>query len=154
MSQDKVEGSLTRSDDYYMGLALQEARMALEIGEIPVGAVIVANEQVLSRAHNQTEQLQDVTAHAEMLAITSATNRLQAKYLPNATLFVTLEPCVMCAGAIFWAQIGKLVFGAFDPKRGFLKQGEGLLHPKARYKGGIREAECAALLRQFFKEKR
>lgn len=140
-------------DTYFMKMALQEAETAFEKGEIPVGAVIVINDRIIARAHNLTEQLGDVTAHAEMQAITSAANFLGGKYLHNCTLYVTLEPCQMCAGALFWSQISKVVFGAYDPQRGFSVVG-GKLHPKTVLVGGILEHEAAGLLKQFFIRKR
>jgi tRNA(adenine34) deaminase len=143
------------SDDYYMQQALAEARKALEAGEVPVGAVIVCENRIIARAHNQTEQLTDVTAHAEILAITAASSYLGSKYLPDCTLFVTLEPCLMCAGAITWAQIGRVVYGATDEKRGFMRVGgKALLHPKTKLEMGIRVEECSDILLAFFREKR
>lgn len=137
-----------------MRQALQEARNAWDEGEIPVGAVIVSNEQILARAHNSTERLHDVTAHAEMLAFTSATEYLGAKYLNQCTLYVTLEPCVMCAGAAGWTQIGRIVYGAADKERGFERLGRGMLHPKTEVVSGILKEESEVLLKKFFKEKR
>lgn len=138
-----------------MQQALAEAKKAFEIGEVPVGAVVVCENRIIARAHNQTEQLTDVTAHAEMLALTAAANHLGSKYLMECALFVTLEPCVMCAGALSWAQFGRVVYGATDDKRGFmLHGGKDLLHPKTRLEMGILEEECAALLKEFFKSKR
>jgi tRNA(adenine34) deaminase len=135
--------------------ALAQARLAFEAGEVPVGAVIVCNNHIIARAHNQTEQLTDVTAHAEILALTAASGHLGSKYLPDCTLFVTLEPCLMCAGALAWAQVGRIVYGASDEKRGFmLSGGKSLLHPKTKLEMGILEAECSALLKEFFKIKR
>ncbi len=143
------------SDQYFMQQALKEAERALEAGEVPVGAVIVCQNRIIARAHNQTEQLTDVTAHAEILAITAASGYLSSKYLPDCTLFVTLEPCVMCAGALAWSQIGRVVFGASDDKRGFMRHGgRDLLHPKTKLGLGILEAECGALVSEFFKKKR
>jgi tRNA(adenine34) deaminase len=143
------------SDPYYMKQALAEAEKAAAAGEVPVGAVIVCDNRIIARAHNQTEQLTDVTAHAEILALTAASGHLGSKYLPDCTLFVTLEPCLMCAGALAWAQIGRIVYGASDEKRGFmLAGGKQLLHPKTRLEMGIMEAECAALLTAFFRAKR
>lgn len=143
------------SDTYFMKQALLEAEKAYEAGEIPVGAVIVSENRIIARAHNQTEQLTDVTAHAEILAITAAAGHLGSKYLPDCTLYVTLEPCVMCAGALAWTQIGRVAFGASDEKRGFmLFGGKDLLHPKTRLELGILEAECADLMKRFFKDKR
>jgi tRNA(adenine34) deaminase len=140
-------------DAYFMKRALQEAETAFEKGEVPIGAIIVVQDRIIARAHNLTEQLNDVTAHAEMQAITAAANFLGGKYLHNCTLYVTLEPCQMCAGALFWSQIPKIVFGAYDPQRGFSALG-GQLHPKAIISGGILEEECSEILKQFFIQKR
>jgi len=137
-------------DAYYMGLALRQAEQALEEDEIPVGAVIVANGQVIAKAYNQTEKLTDVTAHAEMIAITSAAQTLGAKYLKNCTLYVTLEPCVMCAGALYWSQIGRIVYGAAEEKRGFEKHGRSLIQPKTQVVPGILANESEQLLKEFF----
>lgn len=141
-------------DEYYMQQALREAREAYDEDEIPVGAVIVSNERIIARAHNNTERLHDVTAHAEMLAFTAATNMLDAKYLIDCTLYVTLEPCAMCAGAAGWTQIGRIVYGASDPKRGFERLGHAMLHPKTKVIGGVMKDECEELLKMFFKQKR
>jgi tRNA(adenine34) deaminase len=141
-------------DDYFMRQALVEAQKAAERGEIPVGAVVSCGDRIVARGHNQTEQLQDVTAHAEIIAISAAANHLGAKYLPDCTLYVTLEPCVMCAGALAWAQIGRIVYGAGDDKRGFMRYGRELLHPKTKLEYGILHDECAALLRSFFATRR
>lgn len=138
----------------YMREALIEARKALERDEIPIGAVVVADGMIIGRGHNLTETLQDVTAHAEMQAITAAAGRLGGKYLGQCTLFVTVEPCVMCAGAIGWSQIRHVVFGAADPKRGFQLYAPRALHPKCEVTGGVLEEECAQLMKDFFKEKR
>ncbi len=144
-----------QSDQYFMQQALAEAQRAYESGEVPVGAVIVCNGRIIARAHNQTEQLNDATAHAEMLVLTAAFNHLGSKYLPNCTLYVTLEPCVMCAGALAWAQIGRLVYGATDEKRGFMALGgKQLLHPKTKVEMGVLEEPCARLLKAFFQNKR
>jgi len=142
------------TDEHFMREALKEAQRAFAADEIPVGAVIVCNNQIIARAHNYTERLNDVTAHAEMQVITSAANALGGKYLNECTLFVTLEPCVMCAGALLWAQVGKIVFGANDPKRGYRLIQQNILHPKTQVVGGILEQECGELLRTFFKGKR
>jgi tRNA(adenine34) deaminase len=142
------------TDEYFMKKALQEAEKAYAENEIPVGAIIVANHQIIAKAYNQTERLQDVTAHAEMLAITAASDYLGTKYLTDCTLYVTLEPCPMCAGALAWSQIGKIVFGASDVKRGFSLIENQILHPKTSIKKGILETESQALLQQFFQEKR
>ena len=136
-----------------MKLAIREAQQAFEKGEVPVGAVIVLKNQIIARAHNLTETLNDVTAHAEMQAITAAADFLGGKYLKDCTLYVTLEPCQMCAGASSWAQIDKIVFGASDPQRGFLKLGT-QLHPKTKVVSGILSDECSKLLKRFFIEKR
>ena len=141
-------------DEYYMQQALREAHAAFDEDEIPVGAVIVSNERIIARAHNNTERLHDVTAHAEMLAFTAATNMLGAKYLTGCTLYVTLEPCVMCAGAAGWTQIDRIVYGASDPKRGFERVGRAMLHPKTVVQGGLMKEECESLLKQFFQKKR
>ena len=137
-----------------MKKAFSEALMAFEKGEIPVGAVVVAQGKIIARAHNLTETLNDVTAHAEMQAITAAANLLGGKYLNDCTLYVTLEPCVMCAGALGWSQIGKVVFGAYDEKRGYQKFAKDTLHPKTEVLGGVLETECRELIQAFFKEKR
>ena len=141
-------------DEYYMQQALREARAAFDEEEIPVGAVVVSGERIIARAHNQTERLQDVTAHAEMLAFTAAAAQMGAKYLTDCTLYVTLEPCVMCAGAAGWTQIGRIVYGASDPKRGFERLGRAMLHPMTEVTGGLLAEECEALLKQFFAKKR
>lgn len=141
---------LTGSDDYYMSEALQLAERAGEVGEIPVGAVIVCRNRIIARTYNQTEQLNDVTAHAELLAITAATQHLGGKYLTDCTIYVTLEPCVMCAGALFWAQTGRLVIGADDPKRGYSRVQPSVLHPKTRVSTGVLSDECRTLLTNFF----
>ncbi len=133
-----------------MQQALQLAQTAGEAGEIPVGAVVVCGQRIVGKGTNQTERLQDVTAHAEMLALTAATQYLGAKYLPDCTLYVTLEPCVMCAGAIFWTQIGRVVFGAEDEKRGFKRISVSLLHPKTQLTGGVLADEAREMLRDFF----
>ena len=140
-------------DAYFMKQAYLEAEKAFQADEIPVGAVIVANQQIIARAHNLTEQLTDVTAHAEMQAITAAAGFLGGKYLKGCTLYVTLEPCVMCGGALYWSQIEKVVFGARDEKRGASSKGN-LYHPKTVVESGIMEVECGALMQQFFSKKR
>ena len=140
-------------DTYFMRKALQEAEVAYEKGEIPVGAVIVVKDRIIARTHNLTELLNDVTAHAEMQAITSAANFLGGKYLLNCTMYVTLEPCQMCAGALYWSQISKLVYGAEDKERGFTAMGT-KLHPKTQVKSGVLAEESSALLKRFFIEKR
>ena len=141
-------------DTYFMKQALIEAGKAAERGEVPVGAVVVCKERIIARAHNLTETLNDVTAHAEMQAITAAANVLGGKYLSECTLYVTVEPCVMCVGAIAWAQTGKLVFGAEDEKRGYQRYAADALHPKTVVVKGIFADECAALMREFFAAKR
>lgn len=141
-------------DSKYMKMALEEAVSAFHAGEIPVGAVVVCQNQVIARAHNLTETLTDVTAHAEMQAITAATSWLGGKYLDQCTLYVTLEPCIMCAGAIGWSQLGRLVYGASDPKRGYSLFSPGALHPKTAVTAGIMADESEALLKDFFKSKR
>lgn len=141
-------------DEYFMQMALKEAKYAAEAGEIPVGAVITANGKLLAKAHNQTETLKDVTAHAEMLAITAAANYLQSKFLDQCTLFVTLEPCPMCASALYWARIGRLVIGAKDEKRGFSLIEQSLLHPKTQVQSGLLAEESESILKEFFLELR
>ncbi len=138
----------------FMRQALIEAKKAFEADEIPVGAVIVHNGKIIARAHNQTELLKDVTAHAEMLAITSASSAFGVKFLKDCTLYVTLEPCFMCAGAIFWSRVSELVFGAYDPKRGFTNVSEKILHPKTKYIGGVLAEECGSILTEYFDNKR
>lgn len=142
------------SDEYFMKEALKEAEKAREEGEVPVGAVIVCRNRIIARAYNQTERLTDVTAHAEMVAITSASNAMGGKYLHECTLYVTLEPCVMCAGALYWSQIDKVVIGAADPQRGFYRLEENLLHPKTELEQGVLEEECSVLVKSFFKDLR
>ncbi len=140
--------------EYFMKLALAEAQKAFDKEEVPVGAVIVCNKTLVAKAHNLTETLNDATAHAEIQAITAAANYLGAKYLSDCTLYVTLEPCVMCAGACFWSQIGQIVYGASDTKRGFQSFEKKVLHPKTKMIAGILENECANLLKDFFEKKR
>lgn len=141
------------NDEYFIRKALEEAQRAYEKGEVPVGAVIVINDKIIARAHNLTETLNDVTAHAEMQAFTAAADYLGGKYLKDCTLYITLEPCQMCAGASYWTQISKIVFGAFDPNRGYRHFGTSL-HPKTKVIGGILEEECSELISKFFAEKR
>jgi tRNA(adenine34) deaminase len=141
------------TDEYFMKKALNEAEMAFEKGEIPVGAIIVINNTIIARSHNLTELLNDVTAHAEMQAITAAANYLGGKYLTDCTLYVTLEPCQMCAGALYWSQISKIVFGASDEHRGFEKMGT-QLHPKTVVKRGVMANEASDLMKRFFVERR
>ncbi|MDB5019195.1 MAG: CMP/dCMP deaminase zinc-binding [Pedobacter sp.] len=141
-------------DEHYMRLALQEAQKAFEAEEIPIGAIVVCKGRIVGRGHNLTEQLNDVTAHAEMQAFTAASQTLGGKYLKDCTLYVTIEPCVMCAGASYWTQIGKLVYGAPEVKRGFTSKGNDILHPKTILKSGVLAEECASLIRKFFANKR
>ena len=141
------------TDEYFMKKALQEAYLAFDKDEIPVGAIVVTNNRVIAKSHNLTELLNDVTAHAEMQAITASANFLGGKYLTNCTLYVTLEPCQMCAGALYWSQISKIVFGASDVQRGFTKMGT-QLHPKTIVASGVLEEECANLMKEFFRKKR
>lgn len=140
-------------DEHFMKLALQEAEQAFERGEIPVGAIVVAQGKVIARGHNLTEQLVDVTAHAEMQAITAASNFIGGKYLKGCTLYVTLEPCTMCAGALYWSQIDRVVFGAKDEKRGASRH-KHIYHPKTKVVGGVLEEPCAALILRFFEKQR
>ena len=142
------------TDERFMNMALDEARAALAQDEIPIGAVVVADGMVIGRGHNLTETLHDVTAHAEMQAITAAEVYLGGKYLNRCTLYVTVEPCVMCAGAIAWSQLGRLVFGAKDEKRGYQRYAPEALHPKTAVVSGVLEEECAAMMKDFFKGKR
>lgn len=143
----------TFDDSYFMKKALQEAETAYELGEVPVGAVIVVKNTIIARAHNLTERLNDVTAHAEMQAITAAASYLGGKYLNDCTIYITLEPCQMCAGALFWSQIGTIVYAAQDPLRGFTKMGT-TIHPKTIVRNNVLEEEAATLLKRFFVEKR
>ena len=139
--------------EYFMKEALKEAELAIEADEVPVGAVVVCNNRIIARAHNLTERLHDVTAHAEMQAITAASNFLGSKFLDDCTMYITLEPCSMCAGALYWARLGKVVYGAADPKRGYQSQG-GLLHPKTELETGVLESDCSSLLIEYFQKKR
>ena len=141
-------------DEHFMRMALREAERAFAEDEVPVGCVIVCRDQVIARGYNLTERLNDVTAHAEMQAITAAAENLGGKYLHECTLYVTLEPCVMCAGALNWAHIGRIVFGAFDERAGYRHIGSTLLHPKTQVTGGILEPACADLMKAFFRKKR
>ncbi|MFA6245924.1 MAG: nucleoside deaminase [Mucilaginibacter sp.] len=141
-------------DEFFMNEALKEARQALKEDEIPIGAVVVCKGQIIGRGHNLTERLNDVTAHAEMQALTAAVNSMGGKYLPECTLYVTMEPCVMCAGASYWFQIGRIVFGAYDTQRGFGRLNQSITHPKTLVTGGINENECSQLVKDFFKGKR
>lgn len=142
------------SDDYFMRQAYAEARLAFEADEIPVGAVVVCRNRIIARSHNHTERLNDVTAHAEMMAITAAAEYLGGKYLNECALYVTLEPCVMCAGALSWAQLGRLVYGAGDDKRGFSRCQPSLLHPRTQIVSGVLETPCRDLILDFFAKKR
>ena len=145
---------LQRTDAYFMQEALKEAEKAFQEGEVPVGAVVVNQDRIIARAYNQVERLQDATAHAEVLALTSAFNYVGGKYLPTSTLYVTLEPCYMCAGAAYWAQLGRLVFGASDPQRGYTTAGRSLLHPRTEIAAPVLAQEAAQLLTDFFKRLR
>ncbi len=142
------------SDIHYMEQAIKQAKVAALKGEVPVGAIIVSENKIIARAHNQTELLKDVTAHAEIIAITAAANFMGSKYLNECTLYVTLEPCVMCGGALQWAQLGRIVYGAADDKRGFMRFGKKILHPKTKIEYGVMEEECRELLQEFFQKKR
>lgn len=141
-------------DTYYMKEALKEAHKAMEADEVPIGAIVVCNGAIIGRGHNQTEMLSDVTAHAEILALTAATQTLGGKYLNDATMYVTVEPCTMCAGALAWAQLGRLVYGASDEKRGYARLTPSPLHPKTEVTRGLMEAECKELVLRFFSNKR
>ena len=144
------------TDEYYMMLALKEAKKAYEDGEIPVGAIVVLNEKVIAHGQNMSEKLNDPTAHAEMIALTSAFNLIGSKFLPDATLYVTLEPCLMCAGAIYWSRIGKIVYGADDDKNGYKKTtaANWPFHPKTELVRGVLKDQCAQIMTDFFKNKR
>lgn len=144
------------TDEYYMMQALREAKKAFEDDEIPIGAVVVMNEKIIARGHNMTERLNDPTAHAEMIALTSAFNLLGSKYLPDATLYVTVEPCLMCAGALYWSKISRIVYGADDEKNGYkrIAASNWPFHPKTELVRGVMQQECAALMKDFFKNKR
>ena len=141
-------------DERFMRLALQQANYAAEQGEVPIGAVVVVNGKVIARSHNMTETLTDPTAHAEMQAITMATDAFGGKYLTDATIYVTVEPCPMCAAALGWAQLGRLVYGASDPQRGYTLYSPNLLHPKTKVRAGILKEECGAIVTEFFKKRR
>lgn len=141
------------SDAYFMRLALQEAKTAFELGEIPIGCIVVAHQKIIAKAHNLTERLIDVTAHAEMQAISSAAQNLGGKYLKNCTLYVTIEPCQMCAGALYWSQVSRIVIGAQDNSRGYQSMGA-QLHPKTEVVYGVLEEECKSLMQDFFNRKR
>ncbi len=142
------------SDDYFMKEALKEAQKAFDAGEVPVGAIIVCNNSIIARAHNLSERLTDATAHAEMQAFTAAADYLGAKFLDECTLYVTVEPCVMCAGAAYWTRIKKIVYGARDEKKGYSNISEKILHPKTEVVSGVLENECSALMTDFFQKKR
>lgn len=148
------ETNVKNSHTFFMRQALDEAQQALQRDEVPVGAVIVCNDRIIARGYNLTETLNDVTAHAEMQAITAAANFLGGKYLTDCTLYVTVEPCVMCAGALGWSQISKIVYGATDEKRGFTRFAPDALHPKTEVESGVLEAECSELMKEFFRKKR
>ena len=141
-------------DNHFMKKALDEARIASEMGEIPVGAIVVSKNQIIAKAHNHTQRFSDVTAHAEILAITTAAEFLGNKYLKECTLYVTLEPCIMCAGALKWSQISRIVYGASDDREGFMRYGKELLHPSTKIEMGLLEEECTHLLKSFFAKKR
>ena len=145
---------MEQKDIEFMKKALNEAKVAEADDEIPVGAIIVCQDKIIARAHNQTERLNDVTAHAEILAITAACNRLGGKYLTDCTIYVTMEPCIMCAGALAWAQIGRVVYGASDPKRGYARITTPILHPKTQVTNGILADECSLIVKNFFTKKR
>jgi len=142
------------TDEQYMLRALEQAQMAADRDEVPVGVVVVCQDRIIARGHNLTETLNDVTAHAEMQAVTAAANALGGKYLSDCTLYVTVEPCVMCAGALAWAQVGRIVYGASDPKRGYSVYAPEALHPRTQVTAGVLAVECGELMRQFFKSKR
>lgn len=146
--------STVSPDDFFMNEAIREAKLALAENEIPIGAIVVCKGQIIGRGHNLTERLSDVSAHAEMQALTAAANYIGGKYLPDCTLYVTLEPCVMCAGAAYWFQLSRIVFGAYDAKLGFGRLNQKITHPKTTITGGVRENECAELVRGFFRSKR
>lgn len=141
-------------DNYYMKLAMQEAQIAFDADEVPIGAVFVYKNQIIAKSHNQTELLRDVTAHAEILSITSASSQLDMKYLKKCSLYVSLEPCIMCAGALRWSQLGRLVYAAEDRKQGFMRYGKELLHPKTKIQYGLMKEESEMLLQRFFQNKR
>ena len=145
---------MTQDDEFYMREALREAMIAYGKDEVPVGAVVVCNGKIIARAHNQTETLNDATAHAEMIALTAAQNHLGSKYLNECTIYITLEPCIMCAGALNWTKIGRIFFGATDPKFGSSLVGKRLYHPKSEVTTGILEKDCSELLTDFFRKKR
>lgn len=145
---------MQRSHEYFMKQALKEAQYAFEEDEVPIGAVVVCNNQIIGKGYNQVEKLTDVTAHAEMIALTAASNYLGSKFLEECEIYVTIEPCLMCATALRWARIGKIIYGAGEPKTGFTTLQKNVLHPATEVLGGVMEAECAALMKDFFKGKR
>lgn len=146
---------MRQSDEYYMRQALLEAEKAFDAGEVPIGAVLVMQDRIITRTHNQVERLHDPTAHAEVLAVTAACDYIGAKYLPEATLYITLEPCLMCSGALYWSKIGRIVFGASDPKNGYAQKVSSTpFHPKTKLEGGILAEDALALMRQFFRSRR
>jgi tRNA(adenine34) deaminase len=144
------------NDEYFMGQALRQAQLAFEADEVPVGAIVVIDKKIISRGYNQVETLADPTAHAEIIALTSAFNYLGSKYLPDATIYVTVEPCLMCAGALYWSKIGRVVYGASDPKNGYLHitKDNSPFHPKTELLSGVLQDECASLMKSFFQQKR
>lgn len=142
------------SDEHYMKRALQEAELAYDADEVPIGAVVVCRNRIIGKGHNQVERLQDATAHAEMLALTAAADFLGNKYLADCTLYVTVEPCVMCAGALHWVKVGRIVYGASEPKFGYGRHGNGLLHPKTEIVSGVLAEECSEMMRSFFRDRR
>ena len=153
-TRNEEKSAISKDDERFMSMALDEARLAMSEGEIPVGAVMVCRDRVVARAHNQTEALNDVTAHAEMIAITSAANLIGGKYLTDCTLYVTVEPCSMCASALGWAHVSRVVYGASDEKRGYRRLAPGVLHPKTIVSAGVLSDDCAALMKEFFRERR
>ena len=153
-TRNEEKSAISKDDERFMSMALDEARLAMSEGEIPVGAVMVCRGRVVARAHNQTEALNDVTAHAEMIAITSAANLIGGKYLTDCTLYVTVEPCSMCASALGWAHVSRVVYGASDEKRGYRRLAPGVLHPKTIVSVGVLSDDCAALMKEFFRERR
>lgn len=153
-TRNEEKSAISKDDERFMSMALDEARLAMSEGEIPVGAVMVCRGRVVAKAHNQTEALNDVTAHAEMIAITSAANLIGGKYLTDCTLYVTVEPCSMCASALGWAHVSRVVYGASDEKRGYRRLAPGVLHPKTIVSAGVLSDDCAALMKEFFRERR
>lgn len=153
-TRNEEKSAISKDDERFMSMALDEARLAMSEGEIPVGAVMVCRGRVVARSHNQTEALNDVTAHAEMIAITSAANLIGGKYLTDCTLYVTVEPCSMCASALGWAHVSRVVYGASDEKRGYRRLAPGVLHPKTIVSAGVLSDDCAALMKEFFRERR